>query len=61
MAKEEMRDVPKEEMEAARDAIIAHGVTYERSQLEAFRIFEELVRQLRIEIETNPTVKVVLN
>ena len=56
-----MRDVPKEEMEDARDAIIAYAEKHGRTQLEAFMIFKELIRQLEIEIETNPNVKVVLN
>ena len=57
-----MRDVSKEEMESARDAIIVHADKHGRTQLEAFLIFEELICQLRIEIETNPPkVKVALN
>ena len=56
-----MKDVTTEELEIARDAIIAFGENNGRSQLEALLIFEELVRQLKDQLLTNPDVIKILN
>ena len=56
-----MQDVSKEEMEEARDAIIAHAKKHDRTQWEALLIFKELISQLDEQIENNPNVRVTLN
>lgn len=43
--------VPKEEIEAVREAILVHAEKYERNHTEALAVFDETIRQLKEYLE----------